>query len=120
MRFLADMPISRSTVEHLKSKGYDVVHLLDLGLGKAKDQDIAKLAEVEKRILLTADLDFATILASSKLATPSVIIFRLHDSRPVIINNLLDRYLLDIALDLERGSLAIFEETRVRVRNLPI
>jgi predicted nuclease of predicted toxin-antitoxin system len=120
MRFLADMPISRSTTEHLQSKGHDAVHLLDLGLERAKDKEIAKLAVTEKRILLTMDLDFASIVAVSKSALPSVIIFRLRDNRPITINNLLDKNLSKIAPELEKGAIAIFEESRVRLRELSL
>ena len=120
MRFLADMPISRSTVKYLQSKGHDALHLLDLGLERAKDREIAKLAASKKRTLLTMDLDFATIVAVSKLASPSVIIFRLRDNRPITINNLLDKNLSKIAPELEKGAIAIFEESRVRLRKLPL
>ncbi|MBI4743747.1 MAG: DUF5615 family PIN-like protein [Actinobacteria bacterium] len=119
MRFLADMPISRSTVKHLQSKGHNALHLLDLNMGRAKDKDIAKLAIAEKRILLTMDLDFASIVALSKSALPSVIIFRLRNNRPITINNLLDKNLSKIAPELKKGAIAIFEENRVRLRKLP-
>ncbi len=72
MRFLADMPISRSTIEYLCLQGHDVLSLSDLGLEQAKDIEIAHLAVREKRILLTIDMDFASITAISKSATPPV------------------------------------------------
>ena len=120
MRFLADMPISRSTTEHLQSKGHDAVHLLDLGLERATDREIAKLAFTERRVLLTMDLDFTSIVAISKSAGPSVIIFRLRNNRPMTINDLLDKNLSKIATELEKGAIAIFEEARVRLRRLPL
>lgn len=120
MRFLADMPISRSTVVHLRDKGHDCSHLLDLGQERAKDTEIAELAIKEERILLTMDLDFASIVAASKLSSPSTIIFRLRDNKPNTVNTLLDMNLSKIAPDLEKGAIAIFERARVRVRALPI
>jgi len=76
MRFLADMPISRSTTTHLQSKGHDAVHLLDLGLERA--------------------------------------------DRPITISNLLDKNLSKTAPELEKGAIAIFEESRVRLLKLPL
>ena len=115
MRFLADMPISKTTVKYLNSQGHDAIHLLGLGLEKAKDEDIAKLAAKEDRILLTMDLDFAHIAAATKLRKPSVIIFRLRDNRPITINKLLEQFLSKSASDLDVGAIAIFEEGRVRI-----
>jgi predicted nuclease of predicted toxin-antitoxin system len=37
MKFLADMGISPRTVNHLKTKGYDAVHLREQGLEKLED-----------------------------------------------------------------------------------
>ena len=120
MRFVADMPIARCTTTHLQSIGHDAIHLLDIGMERASDTEIAKLAVAEKRILLTMDLDFASILAVSKSALPSVIIFRLRDNRPSTVNSLLDKNLSKIAHELKKGAIAIFEEGRVRLRKLPI
>ncbi len=119
MRFLADMPISQSTVRYLRSGGHDANHLLDLGLECAKDREIVELALKESRIILTMDLDFAAILATSRSNRPSVIIFRLKDNRPVIVNKLLEENLENISFELEKGAIAIFEKTRVRIRKLP-
>lgn len=120
MRFLADMPISRSTVYHLRSQNHDVIHLLDLGLEQAKDHEIAELAAAQERVLLTMDLDFGAIIAASKAGSPSVVIFRLRDNRPAIVNDLLDGNLSQVAASLEQGAIAVFEVDKVRVRNLPI
>lgn len=120
MRFLADMPISRSTAEYLRTNGHDVVHLSDIGLKKASDKEITKLALRENRTILTMDLDFAAILATSKANLPSVIIFRLKDNRPAIVNALLGKGLSSIEDDLQKGIIAIFEETRIRTKRLPI
>ena len=79
MKFLADMPISPKTVAYLRSTGHDVYRISERGLPKAKDREIVDIAENEQRIILTMDLDFPAIIATSRKSTPSAIIFRLSD-----------------------------------------
>ena len=86
MKFLADMGISLRTVEWLRQLGHDVVHLRDKGLQKLPDDEILELAGIEQRIILTIDLDFAQLLAISKQALPSVILFRLGNENYDEIN----------------------------------
>jgi predicted nuclease of predicted toxin-antitoxin system len=78
------------------------------------------MAAPEDRVVLTFDLDFGEIAALSRGRRPSVIIFRLHNARA---SHVIDR--LSIALDralqpLERGAVVIVEESRHRIRELPI
>lgn len=49
----------------------------DLGMGKARDEEILGYAIEKDMILITADLDFGNILAYTKSKRPSTIIFRL-------------------------------------------
>ena len=49
----------------LRSAGYDVVHLRDEGLQRLPDDQILVKARTEGWILLTVDLDFAQLLATS-------------------------------------------------------
>lgn len=72
------------------------------------------------RALLTFDLDFGAILALGVLDQPSVITFRLADERPASVNQRLDTILRERAADLEAGALIMVEDTRYRVRKLPI
>lgn len=81
MRFLADMGVAKKVVEWLKEKGHDAIHLREQGLKKLPNGEIFKKAILEKRVLLTFDLDFGEIIALSGNKTISVIVFRLHNTR---------------------------------------
>nr|WP_293095762.1 DUF5615 family PIN-like protein [Okeania sp. SIO2F4] len=50
MKFLADMGISQRTVERLRNKGYDIVHLREQGLQRLADENILAKAITEERI----------------------------------------------------------------------
>ena len=81
MHFLADMGVAQKVVEWLREKGHDVIHLREQGLQRLPNGEIFKKAILEKRVLLTFDLDFGEIIALSKNKITSAIIFRLHNTR---------------------------------------
>ena len=120
MKFLADMGISQTSVEWLRSEGYDAIHLREQNLQKMKDEDIFEKAKLEKRIILTCDLDFGTILALSQSDLPSVILFRLSDETPNSINSHLVTILENQKETLAKGCIIIVEDNRYRIRLLPI
>lgn len=120
MRFLADMPISPKTVFYLRSMGHDVYRISEKGLPKAKDSEIVDIAENEQRIILTMDLDFPAIIATSRKSTPSAIIFRLSDESHENVNFLLNDILPRVEREILKGAIVIIEDDRFRVRELPV
>ena len=63
MRFLFDNALSPCLAEGLRDAGHDAVHVRDLGLAGATDDELFKLAAKEDWVLLSRDTDFGTILA---------------------------------------------------------
>ncbi|MBL8235143.1 MAG: DUF5615 family PIN-like protein [Bryobacterales bacterium] len=120
MRFLADMGVSLTTVEALRGAGHDAVHLRDEGLIRLSDPDILAKALVERRVVLTFDLDFGDILAVAGSGGPSVVIFRLRNQTPAAVNPRLFRVIDASAADLAGGAVVIVEDEGFRVRRLPI
>ena len=120
MRFLADMGVSARTVAWLRQQGYHAVHLRDEGLQRLPDEEILTKARVEKRILLTMDLDFGYLLAVSREHLPSVILFRLSDERSEVVNRRLADVLSQCQSDIEAGAIISVSDTAIRVRRLPI
>ncbi len=122
MRFLADMGVSRSSVQWLRAGGHDTAHVADLGMKSASDAEILALALREQRVVLTFDLDFGHILAASREPAPSVIIFRVANARPERVNAHLESVLGDLATTqlLGEGAIVVVEDERRRVRKLPI
>jgi predicted nuclease of predicted toxin-antitoxin system len=120
MKFLADMGISQSTVQALRNVGHDAVHLREQGLQRLIDVAILDKARQEKRIVLTFDLDFGELLAVGLHDSPSVVIFRLHNATPASVQPKLMEVLEKEGKELEQGAIVIVQDTRYRLRRLPI
>ena len=120
MRFLADMGVSIRVVEWLRNNGHDAKHLREEGLHRMPNGEIFKKAIHENRIIITFDLDFGEIVALSKGKKTSVILFRLHNTRTSHLLNRLSVVLQNSARALEEGAVVVVEESRHRVRYLPL
>ena len=120
MRFLADMGVSQRVVEWLRASGHDAIHLRDEGLQRLPNGRIFAKAFDEPRVILTFDLDFGEIVAGSHGKVVSVVLFRLHDTRTPHVIDRLYTALGEAADELAAGAIAVVEETRLRVRKLPI
>ena len=120
MKFLADMGISPRSVEYLRGKGYDAVHLCEEGLERLADSEVLAKGRAEGRVVLTHDLDFGELMAASGADLPSVVIFRLRDMRPERVNRYLEEIIEGYGELLERGVIMSVVEGRIRVRTLPI
>jgi predicted nuclease of predicted toxin-antitoxin system len=87
----------------------------------ASDQAIFDRAAEDRRVVVSADTDFGTLLAIRKRTSPSVILFR-HGSqhRPADQAALLAVNLPRLADALDSGSIVVIAPDRIRIRALPL
>ena len=121
MRFLIDNALSPVLATLLEQAGHNALHVRAIELHRSDDAVIFDRAAIEDRIVVSADTDFGTLLATRSAQKPSVIQFRGPGSRKpealavAILSNL--PQLIDA---LQSGTIVTFEPSRVRVRALPI
>ena len=108
------------TVLALREQHHDATHMREQGLERLPDPDILEKARREGRVVLTFDLDFGDLLATGLETFPSAIIFRLSNETPTVVTARLRDVLAQRTRELEEGAIVIVEDTRHRVRHLPL
>ena len=121
MRFLVDQNLSSRLAQLLVDAGHDAVHVRNLGLATAPDTEILAQAVAEARVVISGDTDFGALLAAGHRREPSVILFRRErprraEAQAELVLSCLDR----VREALLAGSIVVIEESRIRVRSLPV
>lgn len=119
MKLLLDMCVPLGVIGDLDEAGHDVVHVRDLD-PRANDAWIIEWARKHDRIAVTIDLDFGDIMSHVKEASPSVVLMRLRNPTPANVVVRLMSALDDHREALASGAIVIVEDSRIRVRRLPI
>jgi len=120
MKILVDMNLSPQWVAVLQRHGWEAIHWSSVGDGKASDRTVMEWAVNHGHIVFTHDLDFGAALAATGAKGPSVIQVRTQDVLPARLEALLVGVLKEHESILESGALVVVEESRSRIRVLPL
>jgi predicted nuclease of predicted toxin-antitoxin system len=120
IKILIDMNLSVDWVDVLEGHGWSTTHWSTVGDPRALDKTIMDWAVANDHIVFTHDLDFGTMLALTKATGPSVLQIRGQDVLPDHMEKVVVAALNQHESDLESGALVVVEETKNRIRILPI
>ncbi len=120
MRLLIDMNLSPRWFHYLDAVKFEAVHWSLVGALDATDAEIMAYAEEHDFVVLTHDLDFGAILATTRGKKPSVIQIRSEDVNPDVIGDQVVTAIRQMASELEAGALISVEPARTRIRILPL
>ena len=90
MKFLVDNQLPQALAEHLRKRGHDCQHVLDVGLSDASDVAICRYAEAQERILITKDEDFL-YLSNQPKSKIRLVWIRLGNCRTAVLLAAIDR-----------------------------
>jgi predicted nuclease of predicted toxin-antitoxin system len=116
MRFKVDENLPIEVADALQLAGHEAATVVEQHLSGSDDAQLAALCQLERRILVTLDMDFSDIRHYPPAEFPGLIVLRLrqHD-KPHVLDVLL-RLLQLLHQEPIAGHLWIVEENRIRIR----
>lgn len=120
VRIVVDMNLSVEWIPLLEQAGWQAVHWSDIGDHRADDATIMAWALTHGYVIFTHDLDFGAALALTHAGGPSVIQVRGQRVLPEHMGPLVLAALRRCEAELAAGALVVVEQTKTRVRVLPL
>jgi len=120
MRLLVDMNLPPKFADMLTDKGVEAVHWYNIGAPDAKDSEILTYAINHDFIVISCDLDFSTILSSTRGEKPSVVQVRTQDYLSEETASLIVNTVKNNKNALEEGAVLTINAKKGRLRMLPL
>lgn len=117
MRFKTDENLPVEIAELLRRQGHDTLTVSEQGLGGVADPAVAAVCQVEKRAIVTLDLDFSDIRRYPPENYAGIIVFRPVVQMIPTLERLMARALALFGQEPLEGCLWIVDDHRVRIRD---
>ena len=118
MRFLLDQDVYAITARFLSDLGHDVVPVAEVGLARAEDEEILRVAQEQGRILVTRDRDYGNLVFVQALGA-GVLYLRILPSTQNVVHAELQRVLNTYTEEELARAFVVIEAGGHRIRRLP-
>lgn len=118
MKFLLDQDVYAVTARFFRDLGHDVVAVAQLGLSQADDEDLLKTAQEQRRIFVTRDRDFGSLVFVKALGA-GVLYLRILPPTQNAVHNELERVLGMYPEDELMKGFVVIEPDGHKFRRLP-
>ena len=115
MKFLADQDVYAATIALLTDLGHDVVPVAQIGLSRAEDMNLLRVAHEQEQIFVTRDRDFGGLVFVDG-AGPGVVYLRILPSTRNLVHGELERVLTMYSEDELKSAFLVIEPARHRIR----
>ena len=119
MRFLIDECVLGKTVKLLKNSGFSVITIQELGKASATNGTVIEIANQEKSVIITNDVDFGNLILYPLGSHPGIIVLRPRLDTPDAIEDV-HKILLRLIKELKPSeiekSLIIVDRNKYRLR----
>jgi len=117
MKFLLDQDVYASTARFLNDLGHDAVPVAKIGLSRADDSDLLKIAREQDRIFISRDRDFGGLVFVKNLGA-GVIYLRMLPTTQSLVHQELERVLSEHSESELKQAFVVVEPGRHRFRKL--
>src|SRR3989338_2939631 len=119
MKLLIDECVLGQTAKLLKKEGFSIITLQELGKTSASNGTVINIAEKEKAVILTNDLDFGNLILYPLGSHAGIIVLRPRIDTPEAINDVhkvLMRLLKELKPAEIEKSLIIVDRNKYRIK----
>ena len=116
MKFKIDENLPIEVAQRLQEAGHDALTVLNQQLGGETDVNLAKVCQLENRVIITLDLDFADIRAYPPQVYAGLIVLRLKQQDKPYVLQVIERLLKALQDETIENALWIVDERRIRIR----
>jgi len=120
IKLVVDVSLPPAWVDVFVAYGWPAVHWTSVGDPRATDRVVMAWAREHVHVVFTHDLDFGTLLALTRASGPSVIQVRSQDVLPEHLEQIVITTIRRYESQLQEGALVTVDESRGKVRLLPI